>query len=119
MHPPTHSLTYSSPTSLSLHNRHYLLVIVGVYGPACHLLTPDPDSMSYSAGVNIRLLIQSCDINGQKCEQGGSLFQGTLTRRSEENETILAEEVFRARNITIDDDLDGRLAKCSYLFFSF
>ena len=83
-------------------------MIVGVYGPACHLLTPNPDNMIYSAGVNIRVLIQSCDINGMKCEQGGSLFQGTLTRRSEDSETLLAEEIFRTRNITIDDDLDGK-----------
>ena len=94
---------------ISCGRKHYLLVAIGVYGPNCYLISPSCDSLAFSAGNNIKILIQSCDINGAKVDQGGSIFQAVLTRREEDIvHDDLVKEAPRVRNITIDDDLDGK-----------
>ena len=46
---------------LSCGRKHYLLAAIGVYGPNCYLITSNTDSLAFSAGNSIRILIQSCD----------------------------------------------------------
>lgn len=90
---------------ISCGRSHSIATAVGVFGPNCHVVMPTTDSFAFSAGNTIRFVVQSCDVNGSPCRTGGSIFKGLLIRRSQNGGK---EEPFPARNITIDDDGDGK-----------
>jgi len=104
---------------ISCGRKHYVLLTIAPFGPSCEPIkglasaadNGADESITVVAGKLVKFDIQSKDVRGQNVDFGGSVFQGLITRVSQDNDDCEKwgdnTAASNSTPVSIDDNFDG------------